>query len=51
MPSMPDDVADVEGEQPLVGVAELVDPRLDLELAGAVHQIQEGGLAVPAPRR
>jgi hypothetical protein len=50
-PLDPDDVPDVEGKQALVGVAELVDSRLHLDLAGAVLQVQEGGLAVPAPRR
>ena len=46
----PDDVAEVEPEQALVGVAELVDASLDLDLAGAVLQVEEGGLAVPALR-
>ena len=34
--------------RPLVGVAELVDPGLYLDLAGAVPEVEEGGLAVPA---
>src|SRR5262249_20258962 len=47
-----DDVADVEREQALVGVvAELVDPGLYLELAGAVLEVEEGRLAVTAPSR
>ena len=45
-----DDVPDVQREQALVGIAELIDARLDLDLAGAVAQVEEGGLAVLALR-
>src|SRR4029453_17248242 len=47
----PDDVADVDREEAPVGVvAELVHPRLDLDLAGAVLQVEERRLAVAAAR-
>ena len=47
-PLDPDDVADVEGKQTLVCLAELVEASLDLDLPGAVAEVEEGGLAVTA---
>ena len=44
-----DDVAEVELDQRLVGVAEHVLARVQLDPAGAVGEVEERGLAVAAP--
>ena len=46
-----DDVAEVEAYQLLVGVAQHVLARMELDAARAVREIEEGGLAVAAPAR
>ena len=45
-----DQVAEVEVDQRLVGVAEHVLARVELDPAGAVDEVEERGLAVAAPR-
>src|SRR3954447_14628992 len=48
-PLDPDDVADVEVDEQLVGLlAEQVLPRVELDLAAAVAEVQEARLAVTA---
>ena len=45
-----DEVAEVEADQPLVGVAEHVLSRVELDPPGAVDEVEERRLAVPSPR-
>ena len=51
-PVDPDKVPEIQAQQPVHSIGtELIDARLELDPPRAVDQIQEGHLALPAPRR